>query len=45
MGEVVCYCYCKAKVCSCSVGIVYVVRLCVIFFEGSPSKEGFYGTH
>ena len=35
-----CYCYCKAKVCSSSVGIVYVVRLCVIFLKAALQKRG-----
>ena len=50
-GEVECgreelsYCYCKAKLRSSSVSVVYIVRLRLIFFEGSPSKKGFHGTH
>ena len=39
------YCYCEAKLHSSSVSVVYIVRLRIIFFEGSPSKEGFHGTH
>ena len=39
------YCYCEAKVHSSSVIVVNVVCLCIVFFEGSPSKEGFHGTH
>ena len=39
------YCYCEAKVRSSSVIVVNVVCLRIVFFEGSPSKDGFHGTH
>ena len=42
-----CYCCCKAEVRSSGVSVVYTLHATFAhsIFEGSPSKEGFYGTH